>query len=334
MIFCGQCGLQLAPGTRRCPRCGTFIEAGVGGVPIEELHTDDPTIAALPQIPPSASRPQYPPYRPAGTGAAQQPLVLRNNGNTGYNGGIQEANTTPNQGPMSPYAPYAGGIPASEQSFVTQRATSNDYATQGAMPPSQAGATYQGLPGTGVDYAGGYPAGPPTPVSARKGGGRIAALLLVLFGLLLMLGALVLFALRQAPSSNTGNGGQQANTGASASVTSSTLTNAEQAKLVIQHYYGDINTHTYQDAYNLRQDEITAGVSYASFTAGYTHTQHDQVIFGNVQLLNDGTVKVFITLHATEDNASGQGTHVTSYQGYYIVGPVNGTWKILKGYLA
>ena len=26
MIFCGQCGLQLAAGTTRCPRCGATVE--------------------------------------------------------------------------------------------------------------------------------------------------------------------------------------------------------------------------------------------------------------------------------------------------------------------
>ena len=43
MIFCGQCGLQIALGTIRCPRCGTTVEETKD---VEDAsHANNPTIA-------------------------------------------------------------------------------------------------------------------------------------------------------------------------------------------------------------------------------------------------------------------------------------------------
>src|SRR5436305_909560 len=47
MIFCGQCGLQQAPGATRCPRCGTAVE---GSVVAEEYYVDDPTMVSFPYV--------------------------------------------------------------------------------------------------------------------------------------------------------------------------------------------------------------------------------------------------------------------------------------------
>ncbi len=57
MIFCGQCGLQLASGDTRCPHCGATVESD--GTLQGSPHRDDPTIASLSSIP---LQPNTPPY--------------------------------------------------------------------------------------------------------------------------------------------------------------------------------------------------------------------------------------------------------------------------------
>src|ERR1700736_3298323 len=68
MIFCGQCGLQLALGTVTCPRCGTTVEEAKAG--IDALHANDNTVAgqSIPHL--SQAGPSMP-------GTPPQPLVLR-----------------------------------------------------------------------------------------------------------------------------------------------------------------------------------------------------------------------------------------------------------------
>src|ERR1035438_2388633 len=64
MLFCGQCGLQLAPGSTTCPRCGTATQQGL---PQDNQFLDDPTIASNPRLPLQPSQtpfPQTPGYSP------------------------------------------------------------------------------------------------------------------------------------------------------------------------------------------------------------------------------------------------------------------------------
>lgn len=110
-----------------------------------------------------------------------------------------------------------------------------------------------------------------------------------------------------------------------------TLTPSQQAQALLQRFYDDINTHAYQDAYNQLGQSYQQQQSYSSFASGYTHTRHDSITFNSISPQNNGTVIVSMTIQATEDATSGTGTQLSTYQGNYTVGMVNGSWKILSG---
>jgi hypothetical protein len=147
--------------------------------------------------------------------------------------------------------------------------------------------------------------------------------MIILFGLLLILGAMVVFALKQ----NGIIGGTNTRSG-----TGGGNTLDQQAQTLIQQYYTYINNKDYQDAYNLWKYDPNRQ-TYAAFSQGFAHTRHDDITFDNATTLNDGTAKVSVTLTATEDASSGTGTQTSVYKGYYIVGPENGALKILSGQL-
>jgi hypothetical protein len=299
MIFCGQCGLQQAPGATRCPRCGTAVE---GSVVAEEYYVDDPTMVSFPYV----TQPSPQPGKSSLAGAPPpQKLVLG-----GDNQSTLEAN-----------AP-------------TSKVDGSNYNTQLPSYPSSLNMStpYAGYPGSGnysppgASYPATLPAstGSVTPVSpyqpieqsAQKSKGRAASLVIILFGLLLILGAMIIFALKQNGTiTGTNNGGN---------------TLSQQAQTLIEQYYNDINNKDYQDAYNLRGD--LPQQSYTNFQQGYAHTQHVEITFGDITALNDGTAKVSLTLRATDNTPSGIRTSV--FNGYYIVGPQNGVLKILSGQLS
>lgn len=101
------------------------------------------------------------------------------------------------------------------------------------------------------------------------------------------------------------------------------------AKNTIQHYYDDVNNQNYVDAYYTWDRQ---GESLADFQSGYSNTKHDGLVFGDVVSQADGTVKVNVTIYATELTASG-GTRLSTYKGYYIMGKRGNEWKILYGTL-
>ena len=107
------------------------------------------------------------------------------------------------------------------------------------------------------------------------------------------------------------------------------LTPSQQATLLVQNYYTDINNRDYQAAYNLLGSNFQSSHPYNQFASGYANTVHDNLTTGTVTTLSDGTYNVPATVVATENNTSGQGTHQSTYQGYYIVGRENGSLKIL-----
>jgi hypothetical protein len=123
-----------------------------------------------------------------------------------------------------------------------------------------------------------------------------------------------------------------ANNGSSTQSSVSTSTPEQPATALIEEYFSDINNKDYQAAYNLwKHDSQTQSV--ASFTKGYASTLNDAVTVEGATVLDDGTIKVFVTLKATDKLPSGTGTKTSVFKGYYIVGPQNGALKILSGQL-
>lgn len=302
MVFCGQCGLQLAPGSTTCPRCGSVTEPDLS---IEDPHLYDPTILTsfpAPQTPhPPVSEVQRPPVSPM----PQQPprLVLRPDSNPGYNAPTPSDPTStmssppPHQQAYNSYPPQSGGT----------------YPTQ---PAPYAG--YQSLPEQfGVEE--------PLP-PRRRSGGRIAVLLSILIVLLLLLGIMAAVALNP--------GLLKSILGRSPTptpiVSPTALSASDHARAVMNEYYNDINTQNYQGAYNLWSNDFQSTHKLSDFEAGYAHTRHDDLTINSLTPLADGTISTDITIKATEDAASG-GTVVSVYHGIYIVGQENGVWKILSG---
>src|SRR2546421_2974468 len=181
--------------------------------------------------------------------------------------------------------------------------------------PAQ-GASYPGLTSQGsVDTSmpGFYGT---TPATARtRGRVRNIVLVLILLVLLLASGAIAVYLFIIRPS------------------TPPPPTPSQQAQVVLQQFYDNLNKRDYQSAYNLLGQKFQQGQSFSNFAGGYTYTQHDDITFDSITPLADGTVKVAMTINATEDAASGTGVQHSVYKGSYIVGQVNGMWKILSGNL-
>ncbi len=333
MLFCGNCGFRLAPGDRQCPRCGTVIDPDLLAAE-EDAQPDAPTAAspsllARMQPPPQATRP------PGSPGGDPQKLVLR-----------------PGQD--------MGSYDMQDAGDATRRvdATGYDYGTATQRAPSNPDmrTSYPGYPQTGNNYPPqhapypGYPQGgmndyiqsPPTqfappentgyqPHSGRyqqqaNAKGRTAALVIILLGLLLILVAMALFILqRNGVIGASGSGGN------TATVTTTSATPEQQAQAFIQQYYDNVNKKDYPAAYNMWKDDPQKP-TLANFENGYSNTIHDSVAFANVAAQSDGSVKVPVTVAATEKTATG-GTTISTYKGFYIVGQQNNGWKILQGTL-
>jgi hypothetical protein len=322
MIFCGQCGLQLAPNNTICPRCGAAIDPDV--IFTEDPHSNDPTAALPPKSPPRPSQPTV--QRPGPfTPAQQQPLILRPDGTIGNQLANEPTSLvdSPAYGPRTPMTPsvpsrssYPGFTPQSGADYLppTQQAS-----YPGLTP--QSNIRYQPLPG---EYIPTLSTQPPAPV--RRGRSRVVSLLVILFGLLVILSAMAVFILqrndilfRNAPPTPTAT---------------STPTPSQRAQALVQQYYNDINDKDYQASYSLLGTAFQQSQPYDQYSQGYAHTRHDDISFISVTPQTDGTVQVVITIHATEDDPSGSGTVVSNYQASYIVGPdtgSNGPWKILSG---
>jgi hypothetical protein len=332
MFFCGQCGLHLNAGDKQCPRCGTPVEPGM---PIEEdVLQDAPTTAS-----PSLLGQMQTPAAPDLAGDPQK-LILRpeqNAGNSSY--GTQDAYEatrrqqaqeqgygTATPGTSSrPEIGYPGDLPTQ---FSQNRINYPPAQDMRAEYPPPGGGNYapQGAPYANPAQQGvGYP-GQQARATANSRG-RNAALILILLGLLLILGAMVLFILEHnnVLGSNNNNGGP------SNTVTVTGAPTAEQqAQALIQQYYTDINNKNFSAASTLWQESQRPDL--ASFENGFKNTLHDDVAFNNAVAQGDGTVKVSVTVNATEQATDGTRTNNT-YTGYYIVGPQNGTWQLLQGIL-
>jgi hypothetical protein len=300
MAFCGQCGLQLPPGKTACPRCGTPTEPEFDLV-AEDPRANDPTLAALSSYEPDYLRTVEAPVSPQ-----QQKLVLRPDGN-GHNFSTQAANDPTNMMSVQGHAGYQD-YPAYDQRTPILPAHPNiDIAYPSYTPQtSQIDKGYQPVAGQYGSL--------PAQVQARKGKGRTLALLLILLGLLVILGALTVFVLKQ-------NGLLGGNS----------MSPSQQAQAVITQYYNDINQQNYHSAYGLWAiNSQHPAQPYDQFVAGYAHTRHDDITFDKITPLANGTVRVAITVLASEENTPGTVTQHT-YKGDYTVGQQNGVWKILNG---
>jgi hypothetical protein len=213
MIFCGQCGLQLASGSTRCPRCGAIIEET--SKQVGELHADDPTVATPSlQNQPSTSTQQAP--------LNQQPLILRPGVNT--SSGTQGTQTPYNnydetsmmERSNPPLAPQPGnsypGYPPQQSGSGYPLQSGGNYPSQGMYPAEYGTNTGNYGAGPGVSYPNMPPQGmqaqmgPGYPLAsgayqqdehaARSARGRTTGLILVLCGLIFILGAVILFALQ------------------------------------------------------------------------------------------------------------------------------------------
>jgi zinc-ribbon domain len=164
MVFCGQCGYQLSPGDKVCPRCGSATDVEVIEQDPGTYNPTEISHAVLER--PQASSPQNRGNQPEQAG----PLVL---------------------------GPVGSNMPGSDD--ATAMMNSQMYMPQPGYPgyPPQAGTGLYGY------NAGGYPQyqAVQTPAAvqlmeaSRKG--KVASLLLILFGLLLMVGAIIVFLLTQ-----------------------------------------------------------------------------------------------------------------------------------------
>ena len=142
MIFCGQCGFQLAPGTTQCPRCGAKVEE-TNGQPTE-LHSDDATIATHSMTvrnTPGQSQVSPP-----------QPLILRPGANSNDYGSQMAYDATsrveaPNYGTQIPQNPHLGS--AYPSSYPQQSGS--------AYPPPQGNYSDFANRPSGTYGGGGYP---------------------------------------------------------------------------------------------------------------------------------------------------------------------------------
>ena len=177
MIFCGQCGYQLSPGDRICPRCGAETEAdqleqdpGTYN-PTEISHAViDPASARFPAQP---SRGNLPPRQPQVE--PMGPLVL---GSASPNDQLANETTTMMNSQM--YAPQGASYPGYPQQAATGMYGYNQGGYQQPYQPYQAG---QGAAAAEILE------------SSHKG--KITSLLLILFGLLLLIAAIIIFLLNQ-----------------------------------------------------------------------------------------------------------------------------------------
>jgi Tfp pilus assembly protein PilX len=314
MTFCGQCGFQLSPGVARCPRCGTAVDTNLTTV-AGETHTDDPTVAspslgtgqpAFPGMPPGQFSQPGMPFTPNN----QQRLVLRPGTNTPDYNTQQQAYDATSRVDAPNYPTNAPAYPG----YGTQGV--GNYQTQNVPPNpmTPGGGNYQTYHQSmaGIPQQGQYDVQQQAPRSNNRG--RITGLVLILLGLIFILGGVVLFTMQHRSSPGSGS-------------PSSAM---QQAEAAIQQYYNDINQHNYTSAYALWKNNSQ---SQATFSQGFQNTLNDQLTINQAAQQADGTVKITVTVSATEKTASG-GQQQSTYHGDYVLAQqTNNSWKIMSGNL-
>ena len=307
MSFCGQCGFQLAPDDTRCSRCGAVVEpettiSHTSGS--EYAPSDEATVEAASY---RAGRPSQ-----AGSQVTNEPLISPGQqklvlGPTPYGHDVEGANEATS---MMSAPVYQGSPPATGSSYP-------NYPPQYA--PQQTG--YQGYANSGGPYAQQYA---PAAVKKRRSA-RTVGLVFILVGILLILGALVVFALQHNGVIGAPGTVQAGDATSSAVVT----TPGGQAEAAIQRYYTSVSSHDYTIAYHLWKNNTQ---KFADFQNGYRYTQSATVAFGNAQTRANNTIYLPVTVSATEIIASTQKTRQNTYTGYYLLEKqADGAWLILSG---
>lgn len=331
MVFCGQCGLQLPFGAARCPRCGTVAET-TSDASVDTFSADAPTVESLTfaQRPQAAVYPDAPHPSIPLTPPEQQKLILRSGSGGGYNYDQLSENEPTSVLNAADYRtrPHT---PIDFQTGTPSTGYPDDpmYPAQAHTAPQDGSQAEPGYAyADNIPPGGAIPPGYSLSPTQKQRKIRAAPLLIALFGLLLVLGAATFLVVeRSRLFGNLGTTSSSTNGGATQNATP---VPTDQARGVVQQYYADVNNKNYQEAYSLWKWDAN-GPSLAAFEQGYANTTHDALTIRDTTQLGDGTVRVALTIVATE-YINGRIQHHT-YAGYYIVGQDGGTWKILRGVL-
>jgi len=308
MVFCGRCGLQLAPGSSRCPRCGALTEVDVIS---ENQHMNDAT-AISPRQDALNTLPAQPGYAyPAGATPVPPSHVI-----------VRSADPTSPDilDPNAPTAMFSSpGVPS------TPFPSSDPISYPGYLPPS--------APGQYNNWQ------TPPPQEPKRHNGGIIALVIVILIVLLALGGTAAAVLNPSLVQGLVGGHATPQPAATSAVTATvpatatmastpTPTPIQEARATIIQYYSYVNAQDYQDAYNIWGSAYQASQSYSSFAAGYANTIHDSITINSLTPQPDGTIIADVTIQATEQTSSGP--VVSTYQGQYDLGIQNGSWKFLN----
>ena len=117
---------------------------------------------------------------------------------------------------------------------------------------------------------------------------------------------------------------------ASLQLTNSNKESVKRVVSLLEQYYADINNKDYSDAYSIWGSAYHKSTSSYQFAKGFDNTKSVSISINSegVTILNDGTVKVPLTI--TSVNTSGSGTVTHTYQGDYIIGMENQVWHLLS----
>ncbi len=175
MVFCGQCGYQLAPGDKICPRCGAKTDIDLIEHDPGPYNPTEITRAIVERAPTQSIKPP------------------------------NRANPVPWQSQVEPAGPLILGPSAPNNQLANETTAmmgAQTYAPQPSYPNYAAYLQQPDATGFGYNPAGyqSYQAGQAAAVAqivAASQRGKVISLLLILFGLLLLTGAIVVFLLNQ-----------------------------------------------------------------------------------------------------------------------------------------
>ncbi len=123
------------------------------------------------------------------------------------------------------------------------------------------------------------------------------------------------------------NARQQRTIKPSASPTPDNDSSLQNARDLIVRYYQSINARDYYTAYQFWRNNP---LSYTTFAGGFVNTLHDSIQFGYLSPQTHATVRIELTIQATEALFSKEITKRSVYQGYYLVQhQPDQTWKII-----